>query len=70
MSEERTTIMCNTCVYLEGIDTQANYYCAIYRKIKPRVLCSRYKGVEVFKTILEQLQKQYQELIKMKEGEK
>jgi hypothetical protein len=70
MSDERTTIMCNTCVYLEGIDTQGNYYCAIYKRIKPRVLCIRYKGVEAFKTILEQLQKQYQELIKPKEEEK
>jgi hypothetical protein len=70
VSEERTTIMCNSCVYLEGIDVSGNYYCAIFKKVKPRIACSRYKGIEALKPILEQLQKQYQELLKTKEGEK
>ena len=70
MSEERTTIMCNSCVFLEGIDVSGNYYCAIYRKVKPRILCARYKGIEALKPILEQLQKQYQELLKKQESEK
>ena len=70
MSEEKHIIMCNTCVYLEGIDVSGNYYCAIYKKIKPRILCARYKGIEVLKTALEQLQKQYESILKKPESEK
>ena len=70
MTENTTTIMCNSCVYLEGVDVSGNYYCAIFGRVKPRIMCSRYKGVEAFKTILEQLQKQYQELLKKPESEK
>jgi len=69
MSEETARVMCNSCVYLEGIDVSGNYYCAIYGKVRARILCARYKGIEALKPILEQLQKQYEQILKKPESE-